>query len=191
MGLRQNTENYIREGASRTSRCCSALWSRSRIKTSETPWCEDDPGMSKMRWKVKPESQYLFLVPRILQFSARAHLLKLHTQSVLPRSCIDGSGNLPLHTLKRTPANYYARPCGGVVVSGTTSRKVAGSNTDEVIEFFNWPNTSSRIMALGSTQPPTEPSTRNFPWGKGADCVENVWASTSHKPMGLDGLLQG
>jgi hypothetical protein len=38
---------------------------------------------------------------------------------------------------------------------------------DEVISFFNWPNPSSRNMALGSTQPPTEMSTRNLPGDKG------------------------
>jgi hypothetical protein len=32
--------------------------------------------------------------------------------------------------------------------------------------FFNLPNPSSRIMALESTQPLTEMSTRNFPGGK-------------------------
>jgi hypothetical protein len=37
-----------------------------------------------------------------------------------------------------------------------TSRKVAGSIPDKVIGFFNWPNPSSRTMALGSTQPLTE-----------------------------------
>jgi hypothetical protein len=36
---------------------------------------------------------------------------------------------------------------------------------DEV-DFFNLPNPSSRIMTLGSTQPVTEMSTRNFPGGK-------------------------
>jgi hypothetical protein len=36
---------------------------------------------------------------------------------------------------------------------------------DEV-DFFNLPNPSSRTMALGSTQPLTETSTRNFPGGK-------------------------
>jgi hypothetical protein len=35
------------------------------------------------------------------------------------------------------------------------------------LDFFNWPNPSSRTMALGSTQPLTEMSTRNFPGGKG------------------------
>jgi hypothetical protein len=33
--------------------------------------------------------------------------------------------------------------------------------------FFNLPNPSRRIMALGLTQPLTEMSTRNIPGGKG------------------------
>jgi hypothetical protein len=48
-----------------------------------------------------------------------------------------------------------------------TSRKITGSITDEVSEFFNWPNPSSRTMVLGSTQPLTEMSTRIHPGGKG------------------------
>jgi hypothetical protein len=48
----------------------------------------------------------------------------------------------------------------------TTSRKVAGSISDEV-DFFNWPNPSSRTMALGSTQPLTEMSTGNLLGVKG------------------------
>jgi hypothetical protein len=34
------------------------------------------------------------------------------------------------------------------------------------VNFFNLPNPSSRIMALGSTKPLTEMSTRNLPGGK-------------------------
>jgi hypothetical protein len=58
-------------------------------------------------------------------------------------------------------------------------------------------------MALGSTLPLTEMSTRNLPGGKGlparkadltATCeptvYKNVAGSTSHNPMGLHGLLQ-
>jgi hypothetical protein len=41
------------------------------------------------------------------------------------------------------------------------SRKVPGSNTDGV-NFLNSPNPSGRTMALGSTQPLTEMSTRNL-----------------------------
>jgi hypothetical protein len=47
-----------------------------------------------------------------------------------------------------------------------TSWKVAGSNPNEVTFFF-LPNHSSLTMALGSTQPLTEMSTRNLPGGKG------------------------
>jgi hypothetical protein len=73
------------------------------------------------------------------------------------------------------------------------------------MDFFNLPNPSSRTMALGSTQPLTEKSTRNIPGGEGrparkADNLtticelivyKNVGASTSHNPMGLHGPLQG
>jgi hypothetical protein len=47
-----------------------------------------------------------------------------------------------------------------------TSRKVAGSIPDEIIGFFNWPNPYSRTMALESSQPLTEMSTRNLLGGK-------------------------
>jgi hypothetical protein len=84
------------------------------------------------------------------------------------------------------------------------ARKDVGSIPDEVTGFFNWFNPCSRTMALGSTRPLTELSTRNFPGGEGrpapkglqphcnlwADCLENVGASTSHNHMGLHGLLQ-
>jgi hypothetical protein len=45
-----------------------------------------------------------------------------------------------------------------------TSQKVAGSNPDEGVGFFNFFN---RIIALVSTQPLAEMSTRNLPDGKG------------------------
>jgi hypothetical protein len=43
------------------------------------------------------------------------------------------------------------------------SRKVEGSNPYEGIAFLNLPNPSNRSVALGSTQPLTEMSTRNLP----------------------------
>jgi hypothetical protein len=60
-------------------------------------------------------------------------------------------------------------------------------------------------MALGSTKPLTEMSTMNLPGSLGRPalkgdnltiiyepiaCLENVRASTSHKTLGLHGLLQ-
>jgi hypothetical protein len=48
-----------------------------------------------------------------------------------------------------------------------TSRRVAGSITDEVIGFFISSNPSSRTMTLGSIQPLTEKSTTNFRGDKG------------------------
>jgi hypothetical protein len=44
-----------------------------------------------------------------------------------------------------------------------TSRKVAGSIPDEITGFFNWHNPSNRTMALESTQPLREMSSRNLP----------------------------
>jgi hypothetical protein len=61
--------------------------------------------------------------------------------------------NVCLGTRWRSWLNHYA-----------ISRKVSGWSPDEV-DFFNLPNHSSRTMALGSTQPLTEMSTRNLPGG--------------------------
>jgi hypothetical protein len=46
-----------------------------------------------------------------------------------------------------------------------TNRNVAGSIPDGVNWIFHPHNTSGRTMALGSTQPLTEISTRNICWG--------------------------
>jgi hypothetical protein len=46
------------------------------------------------------------------------------------------------------------------------SRNVAGSIPDEAIGFLIWRNPSILTMALGSTQPVVEMSTRNLPGRK-------------------------
>ena len=54
----------------------------------------------------------------------------------------------------------------------TTSRKVTGSIPNGVMRIVHWHNPSCHIMALGSTQPLTEMSTTNIPWGgKGGQCI--------------------
>jgi hypothetical protein len=72
---------------------------------------------------------------------------------------------------------------------------------DEV-DFFNVPNPSSCTMALGSIQPLTVMSTRNFLGVKSGWCIgltlppsmsrmsENVGASISRSPKGLYGLYK-
>ena len=45
-----------------------------------------------------------------------------------------------------------------------TNRKVAVLIADGVIGIFHWHNLSHHTMALGSTQPPTEMSTRRISW---------------------------
>jgi hypothetical protein len=53
-----------------------------------------------------------------------------------------------------------------------TSRKVAGSISDGVIEIFDWHNLCGRTMVLGSTLHLTEMSTRNISWGgEGGRCL--------------------
>ena len=46
-----------------------------------------------------------------------------------------------------------------------TSHKLVASIPDGVTGIFHWHNPSGRTMALGSTQPLTEMSTRNISWG--------------------------
>ena len=55
--------------------------------------------------------------------------------------------------------------CGDRGGTVATNRKFAGSIPDGVIGIFHLHNPSDRIMALGSTQPLTEMSTRSISWG--------------------------
>ena len=60
----------------------------------------------------------------------------------------------------------YMGARGGIVLRHyATNRQVAGSIPDGVIGIFQWHNPSSLTMALGSTQPLTEMSTRCISWG--------------------------
>ena len=53
-----------------------------------------------------------------------------------------------------------------LIRSCATNRKVTGSIPDGVIGIFHLHNPSDRTMALGSTQPLTEMSTRRISWGQ-------------------------
>ena len=72
-----------------------------------------------------------------------------HLQAVIKRG---------LNTHLGTAVAQWLRRCA-------TNLKVAGSIPDGVIGIFHWHNPSDRTMALGSTQPLTEMSTRSISWG--------------------------
>jgi hypothetical protein len=104
---------------------------------------------------------------------------------------------LPYWTHRGTRWRNWLRHCA-------TSRKVAGSIPDGVIAYFHWHNPSDRTMALGSTQPLTEISTRNISWEWRQPVLRadnlttfmcrlsyNLWASTSWNPQGLSRSVMG
>jgi hypothetical protein len=63
------------------------------------------------------------------------------------------------HALKGTAVAQWLRYCAA------TNQQVVGLIPDGVMEFFIDINHSDRTMALGSTQPLTEMSTRRISWG--------------------------
>jgi hypothetical protein len=76
------------------------------------------------------------------------------------------SGNLTASTLRNcVPYCWLRVNRGSTVVNCATNQKVAGSIPEGVMEFFIDINPSDRTMALGSTQPLTEMSTRSISWG--------------------------
>jgi hypothetical protein len=79
-----------------------------------------------------------------------------------------GTQNLTTWTNRFIHEHTDYSACGCIVGWGTTyatSRKVAGSNADDVIGIFNWPNPSSRNMALGPTQTSSRNEYQEFSWG--------------------------
>jgi hypothetical protein len=71
--------------------------------------------------------------------------------------------------------------CGTMLQAGR-SRVL---KSDEVIGFLNLPNPCSRTMALGSTQPLTEMSTRNLPGGKAWPACKagNLYSNSCYRMM--------
>jgi len=75
-----------------------------------------------------------------------------------PNPVCQNSDTKLLPYLELTDIRLHCTKLGG-------ARQVMGSIPDGVIVIFQWHNPSSRIMALGSTQPLTEMSTRCISWG--------------------------
>jgi hypothetical protein len=70
-----------------------------------------------------------------------------------------------LCSLLVSPNKISPRLCTAVILKFLIARKVAGSIRDGVIGIFHSRNRSGRAMALRSTQPLTEMSTRCISWG--------------------------
>jgi hypothetical protein len=62
---------------------------------------------------------------------------------------------------------------------------IACSIPNEVIAYFNWPNPSSRAMALGSTQRLTEMSIRNILGDKGRPACKADNLTAVYEPICL------
>jgi hypothetical protein len=66
-------------------------------------------------------------------------------------------------------ARYHHKTNAAAV--SPTGWKVAGSIPDAVIDIFHWSNPSGSTVALGSTQPVKEMSTRVISWRVQAACA--------------------
>jgi hypothetical protein len=90
---------------------------------------------------------------------------------------------------------YLSHGARGIVVGWGTMLQDGRSpvRVSDEVDFFNLPTTSNCTMALGSTQPLTEMSTRNLPGGKkrparradnlAAICEPNVWKMWEPQPL--------
>jgi hypothetical protein len=79
---------------------------------------------------------------------------------------------------------YSIEPRGSVVGWGTMLQ--ARRLQIEIIGLFIWSNPSGRTVALGSTHPPAEMSTRNLPGCKGRPAGAKGWQP--HRPLWTDYL---
>jgi hypothetical protein len=154
------------------------------------PWAIWPAGISSLRWVVS-----FTLRPFYSERKKFSYVLEWRmgvSQSRSGRNCKE-TNSVPADNWTLVQRHY------------ATSRKVAGSIPDEVIRFFNWPNPSSRTVALGVDSASNRNEYQKFSggyWAVGAwgwqhnrhlwaDYLENVGTSTSHNPMGLYSLLQG
>jgi hypothetical protein len=97
-------------------------------------------------------------------------ILSSHLRLGLPSTTLIGTYNLkwPYTVSTRNYISVLSFPGRAVAYwlrHYATNWQVAGSIPDDVIGIFQWHNPSGRTMALGSTQPLTEMSTRRIFWG--------------------------
>jgi hypothetical protein len=117
-------------------------------------------------------------------FNAQAFILCLLSASV-SLCCFGSSGLFPLQKVRMPDiifSSSFKEGARGSVVGWGTMLQAGMSRVRFLmrsLNFFNWPNPSSRTMALESTQSITEMSTRNLPGGKGRSArkaYHHLWA---------------
>jgi hypothetical protein len=139
---------------------------------------------------------------KICRSNDAASLERLDVSPPLTRRCNSGVGSRPCWGVNSNNT-IFLRSCSWLRHCAT-SRQVAGSIPDGVIGSFYWHNPSGRTMALGSTQPLTEMSTRYISWGVNAagaygrqhyhllcGLSRNLGASTSWNLVGLSRPAMG
>jgi hypothetical protein len=92
------------------------------------------------------------------QLALLEQLYNLNQGSINFRKCYEIAFSDSFHCSGGTAVAQWLRCC-------PTNRKVAGSTPTGVTGIFHLHNPSDRTMALGSTQPLTEMSTRSISWG--------------------------
>jgi hypothetical protein len=97
-------------------------------------------------WKMNINTSSLYFITNILYHVSSVSLFSI-SQKIMCSTCMS----------RGMCWRRWLTHCG-------TSQKVAGSIPDGVTGIFQWLNPSGRIVALGSTQPLAEMSTRNPSW---------------------------
>jgi hypothetical protein len=117
------------------------------------------------RWEVSFTPRLLYPRGKSLRYPLDRRLGGLHSQSGRR-----GEEKILDHTRIRTLIPRSSSNSDSIA----SNNVIAGSILDGFIGFLNWPNPSSRTMALGSTQPLTVMSTRYLPAGKGRPAERRV-----------------
>ena len=144
---------------------CSRLWTVPRLKRCLRPlsadaWvrsqvspCKICCGKGGTSSRPSPSASFSLSVA-LHQWSI---LVTIYT-SLLPEGKAEKVWKFSKNALSEIAVAQWLRCCA-------TNQKVAGSIPDGVIGIFHPHNPSDRTMALGSTQPLTEMSTRRISWG--------------------------
>jgi hypothetical protein len=149
---RNYTETYLR------TPCSVILWEKliSQFVTALSTFYETEALLPLSRETATTPCSGQLNPPHVHNQNSTSYLLSFAGESCIALAAVNCLFNIgdggPLMVAQ------WLRYCA-------TNRKVAGSIPDGVIGIFHWHNASDRTMALGSTQPLTEISTRSISWG--------------------------